>query len=105
MIDYEIKDLIEGAFDDQGLPLDEELEQARLDGLAHAYKSQFFMQAVTFPLTSIAITFMILFGSLEANSMVEDGWGYFEDPWNWVDFTSLCINICFFGTTSFDYIF
>jgi len=77
LIDYEIKDLIEGAFDDQGLPLDEELEQARLDGLAHAYKSQFFMQAVTFPLTSIAITFMILFGSLEANSMGEDGWGYF----------------------------
>lgn len=63
------------------------------------------MQCIGYPLTSIAMSFMILFGSLEVTSMIEDGWGYFEDPWNWVDFTSLCLNTLFLGLSSFDYIF
>lgn len=63
------------------------------------------MQLVSYPLTSVAMSFMILFGSLEVSSMIEDGWGYFEDPWNWVDFTSLCLNLAFLSLSSFDYIF
>ena len=84
---------------------DESIETAKLEGLDQARNYKLFIEAITLSLTSIGITFMILFGSLETNMMVESGWGYFEDPWNWVDFISLSLNFCFFGLSSFDYIF
>jgi len=38
---------------------------------------------------------MCMFGSLELGSLLEDGLDYFGDPWNWLDFSSLTLNLTF----------
>lgn len=55
-------------------------------------KDLWLLKAQFFTFISIAIFFMVSFASLEIEQMVSDGFGYFEDPWNCIDMTSICTN-------------
>ena len=64
-----------------------------LQGEAEAgLEDKWLLKAQFFTFISIAIFFMVSFASLEIEQMVSDGFGYFEDPWNCIDMTSICTN-------------